>query len=489
MTHRLLALLGSIAFGISQLVGSLLSFAGLRELARYAVPVLVAALAAAAILSARDTAAILASRPEVQETTLADASSRDEISGSIWFEFDAVMAATHLATPADLGTFFYLARDPDDPTTGLLVRSGLNDAFIRRRVLVAELVEDPAVVASAREQLRPLPGGFDVETTRYLREVQAGGDPESAFIPSELAAEDAGSELTVTGRVVTPITHSACVAETGCDGEDAEWLYYLADPEGAGAIVLRSTHPPDAIPVRLQGLYARDSFDLRPVLESDWYAELDAEVPTDRAFAAGSRPPIVQEASWVPTIVFAAIGVVLLASFVVGYPVFGGRVAPRPARSLAPGEAVDVEITGRLVRPVGGQGALSLDRSPGAVERLSIADLALRMWRYGLLPRDLSRREAEQRFVAEAAGDRDRLIVHERDQSALVIVDHDPAAVRVDAGRLYRISGSAPAVHFRQGGTDAYLVVRGAEVRDRLAAEIRGELERRAQGEARPAAT
>ena len=35
-----------------------------------------------------------------------------------------------------------------------------------------------------------------------------------------------------------------------------------------------------------------------------------------------------------------------------------------------------------------GRGTLSLDRSPGAIERLTIPDLALRMWRYGLLPRE-----------------------------------------------------------------------------------------------------
>ena len=476
MTYRLLAVLGSIAFGIRQLFASLLSFVGLRELARFGVPLVIVALAAATVISARDTAAILADRPEVQHTTLADVAALEDPTGSIWFEFDAVMAESSLAAPA---AFFYLARDPEDPSTGLLVRSSLGDAFIRQRVLTARIVADPDVVAGAVEALGRLPGGFDLEESRFLDEVDFGGEPDEAFIPSQLAEEPDDSQPLVTGRVVTPATYAACAVETGCDGEDAAWFYFLADPEGGDAMILRSPHPPDAQPVRLQGLYARDTFDLAPVLDSDWYASLDADVPTDRAFAAGSRPPIAVEASWVPTIVFGILTLLLLASQLVGYPVFGGRAAASPGRSLRAGEGVDLVITGRLARPTR---PLVLDGSPGAIERLSIPDLALRMWRYGLLPRDLSRREAEERFVAEARGEPDRLVLHERDQSALVSVEHSADDVRVDVGRLYRVTASAPAVHLRQGQTDAYLSFTSAQQRDRVAAEIRGEAEERPAG-------
>jgi hypothetical protein len=469
MTYRLLAVLGSIAFGIRQLFASLLSFVGLRELARLGVPLVIVALAAATVISARDTAAILAERPEVQHTTLADVAALEDPTGSIWFEFDAVMAQSSFATPA---AFFYLARDPEDQSTGLLVRSSLGDAFIRQRVVSAELVPDADLIAAAIEALGPLPSGFDLDAARFLDEVDYGGEPDEAFIPSQLAAEPDGSQPLVTGRVVTPATYAACAVESGCDGDDAAWFYYLADPEGADAMVLRSPHPPDAQPIRLQGLYARDTFDLAPVLDSDWYAGLDARVPIDRAFAAGSRPPITVEASWVPTIIFGALTLLLLASQLVGYPVFGGRAGARPGRSLQPGEGVDVVITGRLERP---SRALELDGSPGAVERLSIPDLALRMWRYGVLPRDLSRREAEERFMADARGEADRLVLHERDQSALVSIAHTEADVRVDVGRLYRVASSAPAVHLRQAKTDAYLSFASAQLRDRVAAEIRGE--------------
>ena len=469
MTYRLLAVLGSIAFGIRQIFASLLSFVGLRELARFGVPLVIVALTAATVISARDTAAILAERPDVQRTTLADVAALEDPTGSIWFEFDAVMAESSLATPA---AFFYLARDPDDPSTGLLVRSSLGDAFIRQRVFSAQLVPDPDLIAGAVEALGSLPGGFDLDEARFLDEVNFGGEPDDAFIPSQLAAEPDGSQPLVTGRVVTPATYAACAAESGCDGDDAAWFYYLADPEGGDAMILRSPHPPDAQPIRLQGLYTRDTFDLAPVLESDWYAGLDAAVPTDRAFAAGSRPPITVQASWVPTIIFGVLTVLLLGSQLAGYPVFGGRAAASPGRSLQPGEGVDLVITGRLERP---SRPLVLDGSPGAIERLSIPDLALRMWRYGLLPRDLSRREAEERFMAEARGETDRLVLHERDQSALVSIAHTEADVRVDVGRLYRLASSAPALHLRQGKTDAYLSFASADLRDRVAAEIRGE--------------
>ena len=474
MSNRLLAIIGSIAYGVRQFVGALLSLVGLRELDRFAVPLLILVFAGAAALSARDTATVLASRPEVTETTLAEVAAYGGEGGSIWFAFDALLDETSLSTPADLGTFFYLARDPEDPATGLLVRSNLNDHFMRTRVVSARIVEDEGVVASAIESLGPLPSGFNLDTTRYLDEVAAGGKADLAFNPSQLEEEPDQTELLVTGRVVSPAEHAACATEAGCEGGDATWLYYLADPNGNRAIVLRSPHPPDAVPVRLQGLYQRDTYDLAPVLESEWYAGLDADVPIARAFSAGSRPPITVPASWVPTIIFGVIALLLLASHLVGYPVFRGRERPAPARQLGVGQGVDVQITGRLARE---SGAIALERSPGAVERLSIADLALRMWRYGVLPRELSRREAEERFLADAAGETDRLVVHERDQSALVMVERDPGVATVERGRLYRLASSAPAVHLRQRNTNAYLTVAGIEDRDRVAAEIQGEIE------------
>src|SRR5688500_4894204 len=447
MTHRLLAVLGSIAYGIRQVVGSLLSFAGLRWLARFAAPALILALIAAAIISARDTAAILASRPDVTETTLSEVAAYDGEGGSIWFEFDALLADVTLETPADLGTFFYLARDPVDPARGLLVRSNLNDEFVRERVITVRLVGDEAAVSDATERLGPLGGGYSVERVRYAEELDNGGDPEDAFLPSELTDEPDGTELLLNGRVLSPGAHAVCAFEDGCEREGAAWFYYFADLNGGDTIVLRSPHAPDAIPVRLQGLYQRDTYDLGAVLASDWYADLDAEVPTERAFFAGSQPPIMVAASWVPTIIFAALALLLLASHLVGYPVFAERGRVQPARELPPGGAIDTQITGRVARE---DGAIFLDRSPGAVERVTVEEMALRMWRYGLLPRELSRREAEQRYLSEAAGETDRLVVHERDQSALVPIERDPSAVAVRLGRLYQIGRSAPAVHLRQ---------------------------------------
>jgi hypothetical protein len=475
MFHYLRALLGSIAYGIRQLVGSILSFVGLRCLARFAVPLLIVAFGVAAVLSARDTATILASRPDVQETTLADVVRRGESEqGSIWFQFDALLDATHLELPVDLGTFFYLARDPDDPQVGLLVRSPLNDTFFRVRTLTGALAEDDDLVAEARDALGPLPSGFSLDGSRYLEETAAGGGVDDALVPSQLGDEAVGSEVLVTGRVVSPATYAAC-ATGSCDGSDAAWWYYLADPEGRGAVVLRSPHPPTAIPARLQGLYQRDTFDLAPVLASDWFASIDADVPTERAFQAGRRPPITVPMSWTPTILFAGAALLLLASLLAGYPVFGRSTRPAPARTLEPGDAIDVEISGRLDHD---RAPITVTHSPGALERLSIPDLALRMWRYGLLRRDLSRQEAEARFVADAAGESDRLVLHERDQSTMVTFGRDGTDAALGVGRLYRVAGSSPAIHVRHGVTDAYLTMRSREDRDRAASEILGEVER-----------
>jgi hypothetical protein len=416
------------------------------------------------VLSARDTAAILGSRPEVTEATLAEVAAHEDADVSVWYAFDALVDETHHESSADLGTFFYLAVDPVDADQGLLVRSPLNDSFFRRRVLTATLVEDPERVASALDQLGPVPGGFAVDDARYLEESATGGDPTAAFAPSDLEGEAAGAELLVGGRVVTPSRFAVP------DGD--AFLYLFADAEGGSAIVLRSPHPPDALPVRIEGLFLRDTFDLAPVLESPWFAAIEADVPTDRALQADNRPPITVEASWVPTIVYALLALLLLASHLLGYPIFGAAGRPDGRRALAPGESVDVEITGQMARD---RAVLALDGSPGALERLSIEELALRLWRYGLLPQDVSRREAERRYVEEAHGVTDRLVLHERDQSALVVIERGPGAASVRVGHLHRVGRRVPAVHLRQGRSDAYLATRNVADRDLAAAEIAAE--------------
>jgi len=474
MSQRLKALFGSIAHGIRASAGSILSLVGLRRLDPFVVPALIVALLAAGAVSARDTAAILASRPEVTQATLREvADFSGERGESIWFQFEGLVDSTSFETDADFGTFFYLARDPESPDSGIIVRSGQNDAFFRQRVLGATIVEDADAVEAALDAFGSLPSGFEIDRARYLDEVESGGDPEAALVPSGLAEEPTGSTPVVTGRIVSPATYAACAVSTGCDGADAAWFYLLADAQAAEGIILRSPHPPTAIPVALQGLFLRASFDLGPVVESAWFASLDADIPQGRALTAGSRPPITVEASWVPTILYAVLALLLLISHLIGYPVFRAERQPTPQRTMVPGARIDADITGRIARD---NAVLRLERSPGAIERLTIGALALLLWRYGLLPGDQSRREAEEAFVAQAAGEEDRLVIHERDQSALVIVDRDPGAVEVRSGRLHRVAGSVPAVKFRQGRSDAYLATRTVEDRDLLAAEIAAEV-------------
>lgn len=473
MTLRFRALLGAVAHGIREVAGSILSLVGLAALARFLVPALIVVLGIAAVVSAQATAQILAGRPDVTRATAAEVIGFEGDPGeSIWFQFEALVDSSFFETTVDQGTFFYLARDPEAPERGIIVRSPLNDAFFRERVLGATLVADPDAVAAAVDALGALPSGLAVERGRYLDETASGGEPEQAFVPSDLDDEPDGSSVLVNARIVSPGQLAACAEPNGCEGDDASWWYVAADPQSGASLILRSPHPPHLMPLRLEGLFLRDTFDLAPVLESDWLAESGVEVPTDRSLRAESRPPITVEASWAPTIAYAAIGLFLLASLLAGYPVFGSARCLEARRALEPGERIDVDLTGRLVDDVR---TVPLARSPGAFERLAIADLALLLWRYGLLPRGQSRREAEEAFVAQAAGERDRLVIHERDQSALVVVGREAGGSTVEAGRLHRVTGSVPAVRFRQGRTDAYLEARSNEERDRIAAALAAE--------------
>jgi hypothetical protein len=292
MTYRLKALLGSVADVIRRSSAATLSLLGLGRLGRYVPAALVVLLAIGAVTSAQTTAEVLSQRPEVTRATLAEVAAFDGERGeSIWFQFDGVVDSSSFETSADLGTFFYLARDPGQPDEGIIVRSAQGDASFRQRVLAAELAEDPASVAEALDAIGPVPSGLRVDEARYLVELEAGGDPAEAFRPSDLQAEEPGTQLLVAGRVVSPDPLSACATDGGCEGADAAWWYLLADPDDVDAILLRSPHPPDALPVQLQGLYLRETFDLGPVVESDWFRQSGVDAPTDRALRAGSRPP------------------------------------------------------------------------------------------------------------------------------------------------------------------------------------------------------
>ena len=463
MIHQLRALLGSIAHVLRQAGGSLLALVGLRALDRWVVPALVVLLAVGAVVSARDTLAILGARPEVSDATLSQVADHPD-SGSVWYVFDALVGETSFATDADLGTHFYLARDPAGSDRGLIVRSPLDDATFRRRTVAATVVEDPDVVASALERFGALPPAYAVSPSRYLDETDAAGPTgEDVLEPSEIGGVEPGSTVSAAGRVVSPSAYAVA------DGD--AWLYLFAEVDGYSAVVLRSPHAPDAQPMRLQGLFTLESVDLAPVLESDWFAAIDADVPTDRALRAGSAPPVLVEASWLPTILFGGTAILLLLSHLVGYPVFGRGSSPPPGRSLPLGGRIDVELSGRMPRD---RTVLSLDGSPGDIERLSVEELALRMWRYGLLAPELSRRDAERQYVEAAGGVTDRLVVHERDQSAVVLVDRDGSA-EVASGRLHRVGRSLPAVRLRQGRADVVLASRSESDRDRVAAELLAE--------------
>lgn len=468
MIHRLLALLGVIAFAIRRTFASILSLIGLGFIAAFVVPALILLLAALAVGTALETARILETRPQVTESTLADVAA-DDGEGSVWFEFDALIDESFLPTPADRGTFFYFARDPGDPGRGLLVRSPQNDLFFRERVVRGVLVDDPELVADALGRLEAPPAGIDVESSLLLDETGIGDVSEETVEPSDLDGLVAGTEGVVAGRVLSPGAFSACAEEDGCQDGGGIHLYLFADQGSGSAIVLRSPHPPDALPVRLEGLHLLDTFDLAAVLESEWFAEIDAEVPTNRAFSAGSQPPITVPASWVPSFVYGGIAVLLLASLLVGYPVFTSTPAPGASRTLEAGEGVPILISGQLANP---RARIAVDGSPGTVQRMGAAELAMIMWRYGLAG-DLSRREAEERFSREA-GAGTPLVIHERDQSALVVVEPAGGA-DAQAGNLYRVGRRSPAVRFRQGASNALLTTRSSEDRDRIAAEIAAE--------------
>jgi hypothetical protein len=488
MLFRLLALVGLLAHVIDRFANFLLGLVGLR------LPVVVLLIGALGLLGGLellDNYRELAARPEPRQASVSEIVEETERGQIIWLRFSAEIVAEPyvreipvLASGVhELGRrvyFYYLALDPDDRDVGLIVRSHLDDDHFRTRSLQARIDEDPDFVAGALRRL-DVPAGLRVDRARFLEEVSVAEPGDDAHEPEALAELATGSEVTVSGRLLAPTRAAACAppaGETDCApaGVDDRWIYLLADPAGDTAYLLRSPHPPDAIPVNLQGLVLTDTFGAAPVVESDWVADLrdDLRYPRSRVLIDGAAPPF-RTPDWTGVIVMGGTALLLLVSRLVGYPIFRRSARAERVPPLSPGERLEVEMHGRLVTP---RSRSALQGALGFVERATLHDLVLALWRYGQVEQGESRRDIERRVAGEAAGRDTRLVVHAPGRSVLATLGDHP--VRVETGTVHRVTESRPALRLDDDELDLLVLFEEALDRDRAAGEIAREpVERR----------
>jgi hypothetical protein len=442
--------------------------------------------------TAMATLAAYNERPAARPSTLTEI-AQGRVSSGLWVAFDGLLvnepreATVQLfsngALVGEVERLYYLVRDPADPSQAFLVRSALDPADAVVRTVTARLTDDAAAVAEAISALGDAATGLSVDDTLLLDEHAdpSGIDALTAedgapLAPSVATSMDPGADVQVTGRIAAQ-----------AQAADGSHVYLLADVGGSGAAVLRSPHPPDALPVRLDGTIVSDPFNIGALLD-EWqpeerYGELD--MSRQRLLALGIGPEF-QEPSWWGAVLLGVIGALLLAGTLLGYPVFRGRSAtPAPAGGAArppgvEGEAPQehaVRIVGTLPTP---HGPARLDGEQGKLEWLPVAEVAKTRWRYwGAQLGDL--RDQVEAAVRGAGHDAEQLVLHSPVNSVLWPLPttgrsgdkgDDDDALRAEAGDLFFVRGAAPGIRLQASDANAFLVFRDGRDRDRALSEI-----------------
>lgn len=461
---RLLTYVGFVAHAVDRGAAYLLWFVPFR------VPVallLAALLAFGAWQSLASAQALEASLPSP-----APSSVRAIVGGErpAWIRFDALVSgpfydSRSYAPEAPIVRYYYVLRDPSDPRLALVARSERLPEQLRRRTIVARVESNPAAVAAALDRL-PEPS-VEVDPERHLVELPADGatDPPGAT-PSRLGDAEV---VRLTGDFVS----SACVS--GACPPDA--FAYLVTDADAG-VVVASPHGPDALPVTVTGIVTTDRFRMTQVLGDTPLAAALAgtEHPTTQLLVEGAAP-MLPEVSYVTAVMLGVGAAVLLASRVIGYPIFRRRALKRPVRAavLAAGEELPLEISGQMPSP---HGSVRMDREAGYLSRMPSSEAIRKEWQYWGQPLTELAPALQAALHDRGVHDPGRLMLHSGAESALVALEPPPDGLRLAAGELLTVGGARPAVQLRTGEMNAILSFGSAAQRERALAELDPSAER-----------
>lgn len=240
-------------------------------------------------------------------------------------------------------------------------------------------------------------------------------------------------------------------------------LYLFGDAATRDAVLLRSSASLDAVPTRVTGLLLAPTTDAEQVLASDWLADERASLrmPPRRVLFDGLEPPFFAP-SFVGPILSGGLAALLLASTVIGYPLFRRERRAVASYAAAPTATLDdesidgvrVAISGRLPTP---RGRLHLADEIGRIRRLAPLDYELTRWRYGDAPPGVSARELAA--SREAGGGEPHLVIDVTNQSVLVrLRPREGPPLTLVPGTVVYVRRRVPALRARDGaGTDLTL--------------------------------
>jgi hypothetical protein len=478
MLHRLAAAIGLVAHVIDRFGNWLIGLVGVR------VRVPFAALLAIPLIWLSATSAIagferLASQAEPEPATIAELVERQD--PGAYFTIQGLVHAESMTVESAIidpdafvagasSAHYYLLRDPSDPTAGMVVRSPLDDDRFRRRTLNATVVADPAFVAAALDELGAAADGWRVDSERYLDETVAGSAPEAdASAPSVAVADaEAGDTVRVEGSVVSPGNAAACGDPSGSCSEESPRAYLLADPESNGAVLLRSPHQPDAVPVEATGLLLAPNQTVAAEMEGDWLTDERATLRQRprRIFFDGQVPPFFPP-SFAGAIAGGGLAALLLVSTLVGYPRFRRDRGARPPSmpDLDSLDGLQVGATGRVTTT---HGDVRITDEVGRFRRMDAREYELTRWRYG---DQLGPTPKELIAAAEAAGGEPRLVLDIANASTLLrLWPSEGDIVAMEPGWIEWARRGQPAIRVRGKGVELLLGFRDASDRDRIAA-------------------
>jgi hypothetical protein len=436
---RVLALVGSLASAVDRLVGRVLGFLPFHVPGALLVALLVGL---AAWGSAQETARAIEARPRPTPTSVGELV--DE-SSSAWVSVSGLLSGPHLDNSlyaSDRRTHF--VRIADDPHDHVVEGGGeqISITEFGRRQTIFELTtgdgvtrwfyvlreaeggDRALVVRSARER--------DAIRTRSVVVAIAGGTIDGR--PHLVELSDAGSQP-VTASVADlgddgrPTLRGSFAdgVEIACDSGEAcregrMWRYRFVDAASPELTAwIDSPHPPDALPVTLDGVVATDPTRMEVVLATEeMTAALDGLQHPDGLVLADGIGPAIPDVGYLGAYLLASVAVVLVVSAAIRYPVFrrsrgnGASDAPRPVVE----ELVMVDVSGTLP---GASGPERLSGAPARVGWLPARELARRAWHL-------------RSPIADAADDRPHLALLAVEGSFVLPLDPVRAQLRVEPG-------------------------------------------------------
>lgn len=429
---RAAAWIGWLSFATGRLLAGIVWFAPPR------IPWPLAAaglLAVVALTGTLDGRADLAARPRPLPVALSEVV---DARATGWVATSSVVLGPFAETFTNptIPRSYYVLLDPRDDTVAMIARSADRLEARRDRTIVVRPVSDPT--AAGR-----------------LTSAHPGAEPGLAFVeladrrPADVLATDVwepGDGRPDATEVVLRGTFEK--ARPSADGDG--WDYLVT--RGSRGVVVRSSHPPDRLPVDVWGVPATDRIRASEIaaLPAIRAAVDGRRLPERTLLAEGAAPPI-PEVSFAMPIGAAILGTVLLLGWLAGYPAYRrGDVPDRLVTwPLGPAEEIAVEVSGLDTRRAD---RVRVTGAPGRIELLGPAELERREWQLGVAGRG----GAAPAPRGSAAGGPAIPVLTSGEGPILVRLDR-LSGLRIGAGRVS--AGGAPHAALRITADDLDLVL------------------------------